>query len=173
MFPEYLLCFDGKGVILWEERNNLLGVCGLWQTGSLTQHLNREGSWQSSLSPIGLNQGACMHAKSLQLCMTLCDPMDCAPPSSFVHGILQANYWSVLPCPPPGDLPNLGIKPSSLTSPALAGRFFTTSTTWEAPQPRNAQQNTQSVPSSETSNRSGLGRCSVRKLSRSFHVMKI
>ena len=39
--------------------------------GSLTQHLDGEGSWQSSLSPIGLNQGACMHAKSLQLCMTL------------------------------------------------------------------------------------------------------
>ena len=36
-------------------------------------------------------------------------------------------------CPPPGDLPNPGIKPVSLTSPALAGSFFTTSATWEAP----------------------------------------
>ena len=35
--------------------------------------------------------------------------------------------------PSSGDLPNPGIKPSSLTSPALASRFFTTSTTWEAP----------------------------------------
>ena len=33
---------------------------------------------------------------------------------------------------PPGDLPNPGIEPMSLLSPALAGRFFTTSTTWEA-----------------------------------------
>ena len=41
-------------------------------------------------------------------------------------------YWSGLPCPPPGDLPNSGVKPASLTSPALAGRFLTTSTTWEA-----------------------------------------
>ena len=33
---------------------------------------------------------SCMHAKSLQLCLTLCDPMDCIPPGSSVHGILQA-----------------------------------------------------------------------------------
>ena len=39
--------------------------------------------------------------------------------------------WSGFPSPPPGDLPNTGIKPVSLTSPALAGRFFTTSTSWE------------------------------------------
>ena len=35
-------------------------------------------------------------------------------------------------CPPPGDLPEPGIEPASLTSPTLAGRFFTTSATWEA-----------------------------------------
>ena len=38
-----------------------------------------------------------------------------------------------MPCLPPGDLPNQGIEPLSLASPALAGRFFTTSATWEAP----------------------------------------
>ena len=38
----------------------------------------------------------------------------------------RQEYWSGLPCPPPGDLPNLGIKPISLMSPALAGWFFTT-----------------------------------------------
>ena len=41
-------------------------------------------------------------------------------------------YWSGLPCPPPGDLPDPGIKPISLLSPALTGRFFSTSATWEA-----------------------------------------
>ena len=40
--------------------------------------------------------------------------------------------WSGLPCPSPGDLPNPGIKPTPLRSPALADRFFTISTTWEA-----------------------------------------
>ena len=43
----------------------------------------------------------------------------------------RQKYWSGLPCPPLGDLPEPGIKPASLTSPALAGGFLTTSTTWE------------------------------------------
>ena len=41
----------------------------------------------------------------------------------------RQEHWSGLPCPPPGDLPDPGIKPASLTSPALSGRFFTTSAT--------------------------------------------
>ena len=48
-------------------------------------------------------------------------------------GFSRQEYWSGLPCPPPGDLPDLGIEPLSLTFPALVGGFFTTSTTWEAP----------------------------------------
>ena len=51
----------------------------------------------------------------------------------------RQEYWSGLPCPLPGDLPNPGIKPESLMSPSLAGGFFlffvfffTTSVTWEA-----------------------------------------
>ena len=43
----------------------------------------------------------------------------------------RQEYWSELPCPPPGDLPEPEIKPMSLTSPALASGSFTTSTTWE------------------------------------------
>ena len=46
-------------------------------------------------------------------------------------GFSSQEYWSGLPCPPPRDLPDPGIKPASLTSPVLAGRFFTTSATWE------------------------------------------
>ena len=48
-------------------------------------------------------------------------------------GFPRQEYWSELPSPSPGDLLNTGIKPASLTSPALAGEVFTTSTTWEAP----------------------------------------
>ena len=48
-------------------------------------------------------------------------------------GFSRQEYWSGLPCSPSGDLPDPGIEPSSLMSPALAGRFFTTSATWEAP----------------------------------------
>ena len=48
-------------------------------------------------------------------------------------GFSRQEYWSGLPFPSPGDLPNPGIEPVSLLSPALAGGFFTTSTTREAP----------------------------------------
>ena len=41
-------------------------------------------------------------------------------------GFPRQEYWSALPLPPPGDLPNRGIEPMSPASPALAGRFFTT-----------------------------------------------
>ena len=58
--------------------------------------------------------------------------MDYSPPGSSVHGILQAKYWNGFPSLPPGDLPDPGIKPTSLMSPALADMFFTTRTTWEA-----------------------------------------
>ena len=44
----------------------------------------------------------------------------------------KQEYWNGLPCPPPGDLPVPGIKPTSLKSPAFARKFFTTSITWEA-----------------------------------------
>ena len=46
-------------------------------------------------------------------------------------GFSSQEYWNGLPCSPPGDLPELGIEPTSLLSPALAGRFFTTSAIWE------------------------------------------
>ena len=61
---------------------------------------------------------ACVHACSVtSVCPTLCNPMDCSPPGSSVHGILQARISRIgLPCPPLGNLPNPGIEP---ISPAL------------------------------------------------------
>ena len=59
-------------------------------------------------------------------CVQLCDYKDCSPPGPSVHGLLQAKYWSELPFPTPGDLPDPGIEPRSLMAPALAGKFFTT-----------------------------------------------
>ena len=48
------------------------------------------------------------------------------------RGFSSQGNWSGLPCPPSGNLPNPGIEPWSLLSPALSGGFFTTSTIWEA-----------------------------------------
>ena len=70
-----------------------------------------------------------MQAKPLQLCPTLWDPMDCSLPASSVHGLLQAECWSVLPFSCPGDLLSPGTNPKTLTSPALEDKFFTTSAT--------------------------------------------
>ena len=67
---------------------------------------------------------ACQHAKLLQSCPTL------AGQAPLPVGFSRQEYWSGLPCPPPGDLPDPGIEP---VSPALAGRFFTHLATWEAP----------------------------------------
>ena len=48
-----------------------------------------------------------------QLCLTLCDPMDCSPPRSSPMGFYKQEYWSWLPFPSPGDFPDSGIKPGS------------------------------------------------------------
>ena len=60
---------------------------------------------------------------SVSLCLSLSLRAQYSPPDSSVHGIFQAKYWSVLPFPSPGDLPNPGIKPAS---PALTRKVFTT-----------------------------------------------
>ena len=84
------------------------------------------------LLPKSQHPEAGVHAKSFQSCPGLCNPIDCSPPGSSVHGILQARILEWLPFSFPGDLPDLGIKALSLRSPALAGRFFTSSTTWKS-----------------------------------------
>ena len=70
-----------------------------------------------------------MHGKLLQLCSTLCDPMDRSPPGSSVHGILQARKleWISMPSSRGSSHP----RDRTLISmpPVLAGMFFTT---WEA-----------------------------------------
>ena len=55
-------------------------------------------------------------------CQTLCDPWTVAHQAPLSLGLPRQEYWSGLPFPSPGDLPNSGIEP---TSPALAGRSFT------------------------------------------------
>ena len=185
------------------------------QQGPTVQHINSAqcyvAAWMGG--EFWREYAMLCYAKSLQLCQTLCDPIDGSPPGSVVPGILQArilewvaisfssawkeksesevangymhldgwvctlftwnyqnivNYlrafmccrfsrvwlcatpwtvarqaplsvgfsrqecWSGLPCPPPGDLPDPGIESMSLKPLALAGRFLTASTTWEA-----------------------------------------
>ena len=72
----------------------------------------------------------CMHAQS---CTTLCDLTDHSPPAPPSMGFPRQEYWSRLPSPPPGDLPDPGFEPVSLLSLTLQGRFFNNCATWEAP----------------------------------------
>ena len=77
----------------------------------------------------------CIHAKSLQSCLTLCNPKDRSPPSSSVHGILQTRILEWV-----AKLSSKGsscsrIEPASLVSAEFVGGFFTSSATWEAPCP--------------------------------------
>ena len=84
-------------------------------------------------SPITFHSFLGSHVGSCFSCVRLC-----ATPWTVAHQALlsvrfsRQEYWSGLPCPAPGDLLYPGIKPTSLTSPALAGRFFTTRATWHA-----------------------------------------
>ena len=76
---------------------------------------------------------ACVCTKLLQLCPIFVTPWTRARQSPLSMGFSKQEYWSELPCPPPGNLLDPGIEPVSLMSPALASKFSTTSTTWEAP----------------------------------------
>ena len=60
-----------------------------------------------------------------QLYLTVCNPMNCSPPGSLVHGILQVSILQWIAISSSGDLPHQGIKPASPAAAALAGRFFT------------------------------------------------
>ena len=70
--------------------------------------------------------------KWTELCLIVVTPWTVARQASLSMGSPRQEYWSGLPFPAPGALPDPGIAPTSLMSPALAGGFFTTSATWEA-----------------------------------------
>ena len=70
-------------------------------------------------------------AKLLQCVWPFAIPWTVAHQDPLSMGFSRREYWSGLPCPSPGDLPDPGIKPVFLTSPSLAGWFFTISTPWQ------------------------------------------
>ena len=86
-------------------------------------NIRKASVWFCSIKWAKLPVGKGTHAQSLSHVYLFCDPMDCSPPGSSVHGISQARILDGLPLASPGDLPNPGIESAS---PALADRFFTT-----------------------------------------------
>ena len=86
-----------------------------------------------------------MRAKSLQSCLTV-TLWTVARQAPLSVGFSRQEYWSGLSFPSPGDLPDPGIEPASLMSLALAGRFFTTSATWESLVQLNVEKRNPGAP---------------------------
>ena len=71
-------------------------------------------------------------AEATCVCVLSCFGHVAHPPAPLSMGFSRQEYWSGLPHPSPGDLPDPGIKPKSLISPASGGGIFTASVTWES-----------------------------------------
>ena len=101
--------------------------CATWLVGSeFPNQGSNAGSWQwKRWGPT-----TSMHAQLLRSCPTSCDPMDCSPPGSSVHGILQTRIveWLVMPSARGSSQP----RDQPLVS-CTAGGFFIYWATWEAP----------------------------------------
>ena len=77
-------------------------------------------------------RSVCVCVHTLSCAQLFVVPWTVAHQTPLSMGFSRQEYSTGLPCPPPGDLPDPRIEPVSLASPALAGGFFITSTTWEA-----------------------------------------
>ena len=86
-------------------------------------NMYQKRSWFGDMLPVSSTIAFCVHAKLLQSCLTLCDPVDCSTPDSSVHWILQARMLGWFARLSSEGLPDPGIEPGSLKSPALAGRL--------------------------------------------------
>ena len=77
-------------------------------------------SYTSLFSSFSLGKESESESEVAQSCPTLCDPVDCSPPGSSIHVILQARILGGLPFPSQGDRPDPGIEPRSPASQAEA-----------------------------------------------------
>ena len=101
-----------------------------WKQKSPSRLIRGSSGWWRGITSGGPQQRAgpvvCV---CWPLSPTLCDPMDCSPWDSSVHGFSRQEYQSGFPCPSPVGLPDPGIEPRS---PTLQADFFTIWATWEA-----------------------------------------
>ena len=102
----------------------LVPWCGM-QTMPLALEVQSLNHWTAS-EFLCVCVCVCVCCLVAKLYLTFVIPWTVAHQTPLSMGFSRQEYWSGLPCPPPGDLPNPGIKPMSPASPALAGWYFTT-----------------------------------------------
>ena len=117
-------------VLCWKR---LTSVLAFWvkiiPLSSNRYHFLATGYWHCC-PLLDLNLADITHI-SISRVQLFATPWTVAPQASLSMGIPRQESWSGLPFPTPGDLPDLGIEPTSLEAPALTGEFFTTRATWE------------------------------------------
>ena len=106
---------DLAAVVVWQIHSYYSISCGQDTSPSVSSCVNQ--------------MGACMDVQSIQSCPTLCDPVNCSPPGSSVHGILQARILEQVAMPSSRE----SSQPRDWTRiSCIEGRFFTHWVTWEA-----------------------------------------
>ena len=132
----------GLGQSLWDSSARLYAASsppaarvGLlerqWQGCERKQkHARVIESWAQNWHKV--TSSARVHAQLLSRVRLSVTPWTVACQAPLSLGFSRQENWRGLPCPPSADLPDAGMEAVFLTSPALAYRFFTTSTTWEA-----------------------------------------
>ena len=100
-------------------------ACSVMTKGILRdiQDLSDPASWPGINCGLVAGAAALLWACMLSPVQLFVTPWTVAHQAPLSMGFSRQEYWSGLPFPPPGDLPDPGIKPASLTSPALAGGF--------------------------------------------------
>ena len=105
----------GQMVVLWTGMEQKYWTSGI----HLDWNRNNKINWNCQLRMLLIEIPSVRVCLATQLCLTLCNPLDCSLPGSSVHGIFRQEYLTGLPFPSPGDLPDPGIEPVSPVSPAL------------------------------------------------------
>ena len=104
--------YSSKAAILWHSAFFIVQLSHPYMTTGKTIAWTRQ-TFVDKVTSLLFNMlsDAAVAAKSLQSCLTLCDCMVCSLPPSM--GFSRQEYWSGLPFPSPGDLPDPGIEPRS------------------------------------------------------------
>ena len=132
--PVGRLTLSGSTYCAWQALRRVLS--GMWSetesfSGSKALHCQPVESAPPFTAPPEFKFNPVRHTQSLQSCPLYVAPWTVAYRAPLSMGFSRQEYCRGLPCPPPGDLPNAGCEPMSLTSPVFTGRFLTTGATWQ------------------------------------------